>query len=217
VWATVRVYAPQQADGEGEAQVRSDDQRRAAALAISLMLVADCADAAERVDSALTGYVGRITTVNAWHDIVTEPGEVEFADAYLAALALSYTLDRYREDALSVEAEGQVVYNFGDQSHWEFNALAGSRWHRFPWNESVATTMAFGLGLSWATEVPEVEVELETSSEQLLIYWMWEMTFAPPGSRWAAVIRLHHRSKGFGLLADDGGMNALAAGVRIEF
>jgi hypothetical protein len=43
------------------------------------------------------------------------------------------------------------------------------------------------------------------------------MTFAPPGSRWAASIRLHHRSKGFGLMADDGGMNALAAGIRFEF
>jgi hypothetical protein len=56
--------------------------------------------------------------------------------------------------AFGVEAEGQVVYNFGDQSHWEFNALPGSRWHQFPWNESLATTMAFGLGLSYAAEVP---------------------------------------------------------------
>lgn len=173
--------------------------------------------AGEPADSALTAYVGRITTVNAWHDIVTEPAQVEFADAYLAALALSYALARYRDDALSLETEGQVVYNFGDQSHWEFNGLLDSRWHRFPWNESVATTMAFGLGLSYATEVPEVEVELEGSSEQVLIYWMFELTFAPPGARWAASIRLHHRSKGFGLLAEEGGMNALAAGVRFEF
>ena len=122
--------------------------RAAAGLVVLLPFVPGWARAAEPADSALTGYVGRITTVNAWHDIVTEPSEVEFADAYLAALALSYTLARYREDALSLETEGQVVYNFGDQSHWEFNALLASRWHRFPWNESLATTMAFGLGLS---------------------------------------------------------------------
>jgi len=191
--------------------------RTHAALALALTLSPGWTGAAEPANSALTGYVGRITTVNAWHDIVTEPAEVEFADAYLATLALSYTLARHRQDALSLEAEGQVVYNFGDQSHWEFNSLLGSRWHRFPWNESVATTMAFGLGLSYATEVPEVEVVLEGSSERLLIYWMWEMTFAPPRSRWAASLRLHHRSKGFGLLAEEGGMNALAAGVRFEF
>jgi hypothetical protein len=186
-------------------------------LALVLSLVQDVARAEEATDRALTGYLGRITTVNAWHDIVTEPGEVEFADAYLAALALSYTLARYRQDALSLETEGQVVYNFGDQAHWEFNGLLVSRWHQFPWNESVATTMAFGLGLSYATEVPEVEVVLEGSSERLLIYWVWEMTFAPPGARWAASVRLHHRSKGFGLLAEEGGMNAIAAGLRFEF
>ena len=88
--------------------------RAAAALAVLLSFEPGWARAAEPADSALTGYVGRITTVNAWHDIVTEPTEVEFADAYLAALALSYTLARYREDALSLETEGQVVYNFGD-------------------------------------------------------------------------------------------------------
>ena len=194
-----------------------DCPRAAGALSILLSFVPGWARTAEPADSALTGYVGRITTVNAWHDIVAEPSEVEFADAYLAALALSYTLASYREDALSLETEGQVVYNYGDQSHWEFNGLLASRWHRFPWDESLATTMAFGLGLSYATEVPEVEIQLEGSSKQLLIYWMFEMTFAPPGSRWAASIRLHHRSNGFGLMADDGGMNALAAGIRFEF
>jgi hypothetical protein len=187
------------------------------AVACALSLVPGCVRASEPADSALTAYLGRITTVNAWHDIVTGPTEVQFADAYLAALALSYTLERYRQDALSIETEGQVVYNFGDQSHWEFNALLASRWHRFPWSESLATTTAFGLGLSYATEVPEVEVALESSSEQLLIYWVFELTVAPPEARWAASIRLHHRSAGFGLLADEGGMNAIAVGVRYEF
>ena len=65
--------------------------------------------------------------------------------------------------------------------------------------------------------VPRSKSSSKARSKQLLIYWMFEMTFAPPGSRWAASIRLHHRSKGFGLMADDGGMNALAAGIRFEF
>ena len=191
---------------------------RRGAFAVVLSLALGPAWAGDTTDRALTGYVGRITTVNAWHEIVSNPAAVEFTDAYLAALALSYTLVRYRDDdALGVEAEGQVVYNFGDQSHWEFNALLGSRWHQFPWNESLATTMAFGLGLSYATEVPEVEIELEGSSEQVLIYWVWEMTLGPPGARWAASIRLHHRSPAFGLMADEGGMNAIAAGVRFAF
>lgn len=166
---------------------------------------------------ALTGYVGRITTVNAWHDIFMHPNELEFADAYLATVAFTHPLRRYHDGDLGLETEGQAVYNFGDQSHWEFNALLAARWYRFPWNERVETTFAFGAGLSWATEVPEVEVELEGSSEQLLYYWHLEMTFARPGSRWAGTLRLHHRSGGFGLLADDGGMNALCVGLKRSF
>jgi hypothetical protein len=118
---------------------------------------------------------------------------------------------------LSVEAEGQVGYNFGDQSHWEFNLAAGPRWHEFPWNETIATSVAFGLGLSLASETPEVEVELEGDSQKLLIYWSAELTLGPPRSAWALLLRLHHRSAGFGLLADDGGMNAVALGVRYAF
>lgn len=190
---------------------------RTCALAVVALLLTSPVGAAERADWALTGYVGRLTTVNAWHDIVTAPDQLEFADAYLATLALSRTLARYREDRLGVETEGQVVYNFGDQSHWELNAALGSRWYRFPWNERLPSTAAFGLGLSYATEIPEVEVVLEKSSERLLIYWVFEMTFARPAARWAASVRLHHRSKGFGLLAEEGGMNALAAGLRFEF
>ena len=196
--------------------------RTIALLAGSLLLATGPARAeeghtGEPSEWALTAYAGRITTVNAWHDIFLNPDELEFADAYLATLALSRPLRRYHDDDLGLEAEGQVVYNFGDQSHWEFNALLAARWHRFPWNDSIATTAAFGGGLSWATEVPEVEVQLEGSSERLLIYWHLETTFAPPGARWAAVLRLHHRSGGFGLMADDGGMNALCLGMTTRF
>ena len=188
-----------------------------AVLAVVLFLATSPVRAAEPADRALTGYVGRITAVNAWHDIVTEPNHLEFTDAYLATLALAHTLGRYRQNGLGIETEGQIVYNFGDQSHWEFNAALASRWYRFPWNESLATTSAFGLGLSYATKVPEVEVALEGSSKQLLVYWVWEITFARPGARWAVSVRLHHRSTGFGLMAEDGGMNAMAAGLRFEF
>jgi hypothetical protein len=182
-----------------------------------LLLASGSLPAEENSGLALTGYAGRITTVNAWHDIFTHPDELEFADAYLATVALSKPLRRYRDGDFGLEAEGQAVYNFGDQSHWEFNGLVAARWYRFPWNERVETTVAFGGGLSWATEVPEVEVQLEGSSEQLLIYWHLEATLARPGSRWAGTLRLHHRSGGFGLLADDGGMNALCLGLRVRF
>ena len=188
------------------------------AVALALLSLTQWAGfSAESGENAASFYVGRISSVNAWHDLITAPGEAEFVDAFVAVAALSHVLGRYHHDHLNVEAEAQVGYNFGDQSHWEFNAAVGPRWREFPWNETLATSVAFGLGLSLASETPEVEVELEGDSQKLLIYWSAELTVGPPRSAWALLLRLHHRSPGFGLLADDGGMNAVALGVRYAF
>jgi len=176
-----------------------------------------CLKTAGADDLALTVFGGRLTGVDAWHDIFTHPDELDCQDAYLLAGALAYTLDRYREDALSLELEGQVVHHFGDQHLWEFNLPLVARWHRFPWNGQVATTTAFGLGPSYTTKVPPVEVEIEGESRQLLYHWFLELTLGSPNVDWSFSLRLHHRSGGFGSLADKGGSNAMAIGVRFPF
>lgn len=186
----------------------------AASLLILALAPAHTALARER---ALTFYVARTSSANAWHDMVTEPAKTEFVDAYVAVAALSQELRRYREERLSIGVEAQVGYNFGDQSHWELNVAAGPRWRDFPWNPVVATTVAFGIGLSMASEIPGVEVELEGASERLLIYWVAELTFAPSNSAWSVSLRLHHRSPAFGLLGERGGMNAIGLGLRRDF
>ncbi len=173
-----------------------------------------CANAA---DYTATLYAARITNANAWHDLITQPAQSEFVDAYLAVAALSAQLNSDREGALAWDLEGQLGYNFGDQSHWEFNLGAGPRWCSFPWNDAIATTAAFRIGLSMASEMPELEIDLEGSTEQLLIYWVVELTVSPPRSAWGVSLRLHHRSPAFGLMGDAGGMNALGIGVRRAF
>lgn len=173
--------------------------------------------AEERATGAVTVYAGRITDVPAWHDLVTEPQNAGFVDAYVAVFAASSELKRFFDESLVIETETQIAYNFGDQHHWEFNVAAMPRWRRFPWNHVVDTSVAFGLGLSWATEIPEVEVLLEGESHKLLVYWVMELTLGPPKSHWAASIRLHHRSPAFGLFGDDGGMNAPSLGIRYSF
>lgn len=188
------------------------------ALAVVMVCAAPAAlSHAQGTARAATFYVGRISSVNAWHDLITSPAQIEFVDSYVAVAALSREIARQREGDLSWEIEGQVGYNFGDQSHLEFNAAFGPRWHAFPWNTTARTSAAFLFGLSMATEVPEVEVELEGDSDELLIYWGVELAVGPPRGNWAVSLRLHHRSGGFGLVADDGGMNAVALGVRVAF
>jgi len=162
-----------------------------------------------------TVYGAAISSQPGWEDIIIDAPGTRFVDAYLATLAVSRQYAEWKEGALTFEAEGQVVKHFGDQTHWEFNAVPiVLRWHRFPWSEHVATSAAFGLGLSYATELPPVEVLLEGESHQTLVYWLLEMTAGPVDARWGVSLRIHHRSVAYGLMGDDGGMNAVGLGLR---
>lgn len=166
----------------------------------------------------LTAYAARISSEVGWEDVLADPVGAEYIDAYLVAAALAREYASYEDGALVIEAEGQVVYNFGDQHHWEFNLVpVVARWQRFPWSGTVATSAAFGLGLSYATELPEVEVAIEGDSEQFLIYWVAELTAGPVAAPWAATLRLHHRSTAWGLMGEEGGMNAIGLGIRYRF
>ena len=164
-----------------------------------------------------TVYGARISTQPGWEDIIIDAPGTEFVDSYLATVALSRQYAERKQGALAIEAEGQVVYHFHDQSLWEFNALPiVLRWKRFPWSERLSTSAAFGLGLSYATELPPVEVALEGESHQWLVYWVMELTAGPVDSRWAVSLRLHHRSVAYGLMGKDGGMNAVGLGLRFR-
>lgn len=167
---------------------------------------------------AFTGYVAQVSSEDHWQDVFFNPLFASYVDDCLLVGALSKRYALLYDGALQVEAEGQVAYALNDQHYWQLNALPMVvRWQRFPWDNTVAMSTAFGLGLSYATQLPELEVELEGDTSQLLVYWVAEVTAGPPRSSWAVSLRLHHRSVGYGLFGDKGGMNALALGVRYLF
>jgi hypothetical protein len=168
---------------------------------------------------AATLYLAHTSSEEGWEDVFINPVGASYINAYLAVAALSRKYERsYYDGALQFEAEGQTAYYFGRQEYWEFNAVPViARWHRFPWNHSIVTTTAFGLGLSYTTELPKFEVELEGETQQCLIYWVAEITAGLPNKPWVASLRLHHRSVGYGLMGDEGGMNAVGLGVRWQF
>jgi hypothetical protein len=179
---------------------------------------AGLAAAAPAQDRAATFYVARLSGESGWEDLLVNPAFSEYVEAYLVAAGVSRRYARYRDGALQLEAEGQVAYNFGAQDHWEFNVVpVVARWSRLPWSARFASSIAFGLGLSYANELPPVEVELEGESSQFLIYWVAELTAGPLDAPWAVSLRLHHRSVGYGLMGDEGGMNALGIGLRYQF
>lgn len=162
---------------------------------------------------AATVFGARLTD-NKWKEIATIE-DVGFRDAYLAGLALSHEFLGGRDWAL--EVEGQTVKHFGDQTHWEFNAALVGRWRGFPWRETVPTSVAFGIGPSYATEVPPEEVAMDGESARFLLYWMAEVEVGLPDEPWSAIARLHHRSNGYGVFAEDGGSNWITFGLRRRF
>ncbi len=174
---------------------------------------ADKPDAAQK-DNALLIYAGRLS-----HDHWFEsfgPG-TDFIDSDIAVFALSHTIHRAADLRSSYEIEAQIAQHSGLQDHNEFNLLAAYRWHRLPWSSRLNSSVAFGLGVSYATELPSVEVSIKGASDRLMAYWHLELTLGPPKSDWQAMLRLHHRSTAYGLFGNDGGANALTLGVRYAF
>lgn len=168
---------------------------------------------------AVTAYGGQyVDSALAEEILVSQP--LDWQDGYLAAVAVSHAFHR-PDDTHQWEVEGQLGKYWGGQENWELNALVALRWLKFPWNQTVRTTMALGEGLSWATEIPELEEELgqDEHTSQLLNYLLLELTWAAPSwKHWSFVTRLHHRSGVFGLFDDVvGGSNVLTVGVRYDF
>ena len=139
-------------------------------------------------------------------------------DTYIAVVALARELWRY-QNLVSLETEGQIGKHFGEMEHWEFNGLFTLRWHPFWWDEYVETSFAVGDGLSWATEVPEVEKEDDENGQRLLNYLLLELALGlPEHPQWDLVIRIHHRSGVFGLFGGVyGGANFLCGGIKYSF
>jgi hypothetical protein len=186
--------------------------------ALLALLLAPALGHAETGDWSVTVYGAQITSQPGWEDLFIDTAGSEFVDSYLLTAAVSRQYATRFDGALGIEAEGQVVRHFGDQQHWEFNAVPILlRWNRFPWIDRVASSLAFGLGLSYANEMPPVEVQLEGESSQWLVYWVMEVTAGPLDAPWAVSLRLHHRSVGYGLMGEEGGMNAVGLGLRYRF
>lgn len=168
-----------------------------------------------RDDWALTIYLGRMTDSKLARTLAFD---FEFEDAGFLDLALSrkcYTFRHY----FNIEVEAQVAKHFGDQDHWEFNVVPFFRWLPFPWDAHLDTSFAIGAGLSYATSVPEIEVENYGETARFLGALMFEFEFSLPHfPHWSLITRLHHRSGAGGLFSGvRGASNAWAIGIRYSF
>ncbi len=165
---------------------------------------------------ALNLYTGWMTS-NDWDEFFYNADDLDFKDSYLIGVTLARRIGKYQDKA-SFEIEGQIVKHFHFQTHWELNALVAARWEEFWWDDVLDTSVAFGLGPSYATDEPEIELENDGDTSQFLVYWMLELAMGLPDYPCVALItRIHHRSDAFDLIADKGGSNALGFGLKWRF
>ena len=179
------------------------------------IIAAPSAWAAEPLNS-LNVYAGRMTS-NHWEDVFIDTFNLDFVDSYFLAIGLARKVGEYR-DKMSFEIEGQVVKHFDYMDHWEFNGLVTGRWKKFPWNDTIDTSLAFGLGPSFATDEPQVELDNNDETSKFLIYWMIELALGLPDyPQTAFIARLHHRSNAWGLINKDGGSNGIGFGLKYRY
>lgn len=167
---------------------------------------------------ALTVYGGRFSD-NHWEDFFLSPPSIDFRNAWLLVVAPSWEIAR-PHPRLGLEVEGQLGRHFWGQEHWEVNALVAARYYLTDPDARVRSSLAFGLGPSWASETPVLERRISDNgdSARWLVYWYMEGTLAPRSwGPWSAVARLHHRSGAYGRVAEAGGSNIPSLGLRREF
>lgn len=117
-----------------------------------------------------------------------------------------------------IELEGQVLRHFGGQSHWEGTLALMFRTGQIPLFGGLSVNLAFGEGLSYASERPRLEGSFRVEPTRFLNYLAFEAEFSHaslPGVYF--VPRIHHRSGIFGVIAErESGSNFIGAGIRVD-
>ncbi|MFP4026604.1 MAG: hypothetical protein ACLFWL_02305 [Candidatus Brocadiia bacterium] len=145
--------------------------------------------------------------------------QTENRSSYIWATGISREIHRFNDNLL-METEFVLARHSGLQENWECNAAVNLRWETFPWDDYVNSTFSYGLGFSYAFGDPVIEEEDDQHTHRLLFSMPIELTLAPPAKydpSWDFFIRIHHRSGGYGIIADNQGSNFLTSGLRYHF
>lgn len=174
---------------------------------------------------AFTIYNGRYVQNSLGQVLVTSP-ELPLTWNYvdgdnLVATTFSRTTGPMLWNHVSLEPEVGIGQRYGRQDETEYWGALFFRYHGFPWDKFLVTTVAASVGLNWATDVSEVEQARahDGKGSQLMHFFAPEITLAYPSApNYQLVLRMHHRSGVFGLVSDAwGGAQYGAVGLRIWF
>jgi len=167
-----------------------------------------------RLEQQLTlSFYGGPHASNTLHDIIVF--DADYADGNnIIVAALAQEVLRFKQ-YLTFEIEGQVGKLIGDDANvWECVGLGIARWHMFPWEDTLDTSVAIGAGLSYYSDISQIEKNRNEDAQRLLGYLTFELTFGVPKlPPWDLLIRIHHRS-GMGGIIGEGSSNYLCLGLK---
>lgn len=112
----------------------------------------------------------------------------------------------------------EIVDENGRNPFLDYNASLMLRWVDFPWNASVKTTFAMGLGLSYSSKVYLMDVKRHPDEDRshLKFNWPIQLSFSHPSyPDQALILFILHQSGGH--VFDDGGVNSIGIGFRGSF
>lgn len=188
--------------------------RSSLSVAVFAWLALCLPEAGQASDARAFLIYGGLQAKNSWNDIITEPGNVSYYDDGLVGTALSRSR-RIGQTPFLYGLEGQANYHFGSEGYGEFNLPVFIRYQ--PGWKLPLRGLAFGLGPSITTRVPDIEIDKGGASQTILFYWYLEAEFGRLDARTTAILRLHHRSYGFGTFEKPGSSNAVVLGLRRQF
>lgn len=156
-----------------------------------------------------------VMTENRYHDVFL-PSKLDLADSGLLGVGIAWER-QIASSRFHFGAQLQAVAHAGRQDHFEFNLPLIIRYvPRNPVPRWLKST-SFGLGLSHATKIPQVELDRTGDSQRNFFYWLAEIEVSTANPNTDMFFRLHHRSDGYGYFEADGGSTALSFGWRMPF
>ncbi len=163
----------------------------------------DSAPGSDKDKWGITLFNGIFTNRTIGKALLNIPGD--FEQNYMHALALAREIWKYPPH-LTAELEAMYAkhhgrHDHGRQTYDEFTFALLLRYHTFPWDRFIDTSMAVGEGLSMTSKIPELELQRRKgNSQKFLNYLAIELTFTLPRyPNTSLCYRLHHRSGVFGL------------------
>jgi hypothetical protein len=128
----------------------------------------------------------------------------------------------FREHILKPQFEPYLTLTLVDEnSHSlfpDYKGGVGFRWVDFPWNRWVETSFFMGIGLSYSSRVYTIDRERHPGEERshLKFDWPIQFTFALPKWPQHQIVIFNDHISG-GHVFDEGGVNSVGIGYRLEF